>query len=96
MARLSFSKSRSDIMEGRWIMNNQDKIAEEMASLVLDVYRYAIQNNQDITSKVDIRKILTYIRPDEADGVNIEALIEGLVAFDRMTKAELAKRAKSN
>lgn len=77
-------------------MNNQDEIAEEMASLVLDVYRYALANNQDITSKVDVRKILTIIRPDEADTVNLDTLIEGLVAFDKMTKTELAKRAKPN
>ncbi len=73
-------------------MNNEDKVAEETMNLVLKVHRYAHAHNLDITSKEDITKILTVIRPENSSEVDIDILIQGLVAFDRMTKTELAKR----
>ncbi len=75
-------------------MNNNDEAAKELMNLVLDVSKYARENNLDITSKIDVRKILTIIRPDEADEVNLDTLIEGLVAFDKMAKTEAEKRQK--
>lgn len=73
-------------------MNNEDKAAEKMANLVLDVYRYALDNNMDITSRDDVVKILTVLKIDNSDEIDIDTLIEGLVALDLMTKAEVAKR----
>ncbi len=74
-------------------MNNEDKAADEMANLVLDVYRYALDNNVDITSHNDVKQILTDLKLD-SDNIDIETLIQGLVALDRMTKADMAKRGK--
>ena len=75
-------------------MNSNDEVAKELMNLVLDVSKYAHENNLDITSKIDVRKILIIIRPDETDSVNLDTLIEGLVAFDKMAKDEAAKRQK--
>lgn len=74
-------------------MNNEDKTAEKMANLVLDVYRYALDNKMDITNREDILKILETLKLD-ADEIDVDTLIEGLVTFDKMTKAEVAKRKK--
>lgn len=77
-------------------MNNQDKIAEEMASLVLDVYRYALDNNLDITNQEEVKKAVDTLKPELAQEIDIDTLVQGLIAFDRMTKTELAKRVKPN
>jgi hypothetical protein len=77
-------------------MSNEDKVAEEMAELVLDAYRYALENNMDITSREDVTKIVKIIRPEIQKNVDINVLIEGLVAFDRMTKTQKAKRRSVN
>ena len=77
-------------------MNDEDKVAEEMTSLVLKVWQYAHANSIDITSHDDVTKILDTIKPEKVGEVNIDTLIEGLVAFDRMTKTELSKRQKPN
>ncbi len=74
-------------------MNNEDKAADKMANLVLDVYRYALDDNLDITSHEDVKQILTDLKLD-SDNIDIETLIQGLVALDRMTKADMAKRGK--
>lgn len=74
-------------------MNNEDKAAEKMANIVLDVYRYALDNKMDITNREDILKILKTLKLN-ADDIDVDILIEGLVAFDKMTKAEVAKRKK--
>lgn len=76
-------------------MNNNDEVAKKMMDLVLDVYRYAGENNLDITSKEDIAKALTTIKPEGAETVDIDTLVEGLVAFDRMAKDAMAKRQKT-
>ena len=73
-------------------MNNEDKAAEKMANIVLDVYRYTLDNNMDITSHDDVVKILTVLKVDDSSEINVDTLIEGLVALDLMTKSEVAKR----
>ena len=73
-------------------MNNEDKAAEKMANLVLDVYRYALDNKMDIMSHEDVVKILTVLEVDSSDEIDVNTLIEGLVALDLMTKAEVEKR----
>lgn len=77
-------------------MNNEDKAAEEMSKLVLDVYNYALSNNIDITNKEEVTKIVTTLKPDGSSEVNIDVLIQGLVALDRMTKDRVAKETVSN
>ena len=75
-------------------MNNNDEAAQKMMDLVMNVYSYANENNLDITSKEDISKALTALKPEEAETVNIDILIEGLVAFDKKGKDAAAKSQK--
>jgi len=79
-----------------YLMNNEDKSAEEMSKLVLDVYSYALSNNIDITNQEEITKIVAILRPETSSEVNIDVLIQGLVALDRMTKDRVAKEPVSN
>lgn len=73
-------------------MNDNDQTAEKMANIVLDVYRYALDNKMDITSHDDVLKILDVLKIYNSSGINIDTLIEGLVALDKMTKENVAKR----
>lgn len=75
-------------------MKDEDKIVEEMTSLVLDVYHYALDNDMDISSPDEVAKILKVLKPENSKEVDIEVLIQGLVAFDRMTKTAKAKRGQ--
>lgn len=75
-------------------MSQNDKTAEKLANLVMDVYRYALDNDMDFTSKEDIQKILDVLKPENPSDINIDVLIQGLVAFDRMAKTEVKKRQK--
>ncbi len=72
-------------------MDNNDKAAQEMTEFVLNVYKYAVDNKMDITSREDVTKILETLKPDKTN-VDIDVLIQGLVALDKMTKEEAAKR----
>lgn len=72
-------------------MDNNDKTAQKTTELVLDVYKYAVDNNMDITSREDVSKILETLKPEQTD-VNIDVLIQGLIALDKMTKEDAAKR----
>lgn len=76
-------------------MNNNDEIAKEMMDIVMEVYEYARNNNLDITNKEEVTKILRTIRSEEADNIDVDKLILGLVAFDRMGKTEAAKKKVS-
>lgn len=73
-------------------MNNNDEAAKEMMDLVMDVTRYAHENSLDITNKEDVMKTLEAVRPEKVNTVNLDTLVEGLVAFDQMAKTEQAKR----
>lgn len=73
-------------------MDNTDKAAEEMMSLVMDVIRYTHANGLDITNKEDVRKAVEAVRPEQKDSVDLDVLIQGLVAFEKMAKDEAAKR----
>ncbi len=72
-------------------MNDQDEIAQKAANLVLDVYQYSLKNNLDITSREDVFKVLKELNITD-DSVDVDTLIQGLVALDKMTKADVAKR----
>lgn len=76
-------------------MDNNDKVVEEMMDIVMDVYEYARNNNLDITNKEEVAKILRTVRPEEADMVDVDKLILGLVAFERMGKTKETERQKS-
>lgn len=75
-------------------MSQNDKTAEKLADIVLDVYRYALDNDMDFTSKENIQKILDVLKPENPSDINIDVLIQGLVSFDRMAKTESKKRQK--
>ena len=72
-------------------MNNQDEVAQKVANIVLDVYQYALKNNLDITSREDVLKALKELNLND-DSTEVDTLIQGLVALDKMTKADVAKR----
>lgn len=71
-------------------MDNNDKAAQEMTELVLDAYKYAMDNNMNIANREDVAKILEILKPEA--NVDIDVLIQGLVALDKTTKEEAAKR----
>lgn len=73
-------------------MDNTDKAAEEMMSLVMDVIHYTHENGLDITNKEDVRKAVEAVRPEQKDSVDLDVLIQGLVAFEKMAKDEAANR----
>lgn len=72
-------------------MNSQDEVAQKVANMVLDVYQYALKNNLDITSREDVLKALKELNLND-DSTEVDTLIQGLVALDKMTKADVAKR----
>lgn len=72
-------------------MNDQDKVAQKVANIVLDVYQYVLKNNLDITSREDLLKALKELNLND-DSTGLDTLIQGLVALDKMTKADVAKR----
>lgn len=72
-------------------MNDQDEVAQKVASIVLDVYQYALKNNLDITSREDVLKALKELNLAD-DSTDVDTLIQGLVTLDKMTKADVAKR----
>ncbi len=72
-------------------MNNQDEVAQKVANIVLDVYQYALKNNLDITSREDVLKALKELNLND-DSTEVDTLIQGLVALDKMTKADVTKR----
>ncbi|MFH0773429.1 MAG: hypothetical protein V1922_03910 [bacterium] len=72
-------------------MNNQDEIAQKVANIVLDVYQYALKNNLDITSREDVLKALKELNLND-DSTEVDTLIQGLVALDKMTKADVTKK----
>lgn len=74
-------------------MNKKDKTLDRIGNLVLDVYRYAVDNNLDITNRNQVKQILVTLEADNLD-IDIESLIQGLVALHSLTKADLAKRKK--
>ncbi len=74
-------------------MNNQDEVAKKVANIVLDVYQYALKNNIDITSREDVLNALKELNLTD-DSTDVDTLIQGLVALDKMTKADVAKREK--
>lgn len=71
-------------------------IAEEKAELVLDAYRYALDNNLDIHNKDDVTKILKELDSKRSSKEDVESFMPMLEIFDKMTKAELEKRRKIN
>ena len=72
-------------------MNDQDEVAQKVANIVLDDYQYALKNNLDITSREDVLKALKELNLTD-DSTDVDTLIQGLVALDKMTKADVAKR----
>jgi hypothetical protein len=72
-------------------MNSQDEVAQKVANIVLDVYQYALKNNLDITSREDVLKALKELNLND-DSTEVDTLIQGLVALDKMTKADVVKR----
>ncbi|HLL61168.1 MAG TPA: hypothetical protein VK338_05605 [Candidatus Nitrosocosmicus sp.] len=73
---------------------DNNETAQKLASIVLDVYNYAYDNNIDITSQDEVRKVLETLNLELPNDVTIDTLIEGLVAFHKTTKAEVQKRRK--
>lgn len=77
-------------------MDDNDKKAKELMDIVMEVYEYARNNNLDITNKEEVTKILRTIKSEEADKIDIDKLVIGLVAFDRMAKTKEAQKPESN
>ena len=70
----------------------QDEIIQKVAGIVLDVYRYILDNNLDISSRDDVLKALNELKlNNDSNDVDVDTLIQGLVALDKMTKANVAK-----
>jgi len=75
-------------------MDTNDKTVDKVGNLVLDIYRYAYKYNLDITNPEDIKRILMVLKPENHDDIDIDILIQGLVAIDRLIKKDVAKRGK--
>ena len=65
--------------------------AEEMSELVIDAYKYALENNLDVSSIEDVSTILKTLDPEHSSKTDVETFMPILEFFDRKTKADVAK-----
>ncbi len=70
---------------------DKDQKAQKMASIVLEVYTYALDNSMDITSSEEVKKMLEILELEIPPDVTVDTLVQSLIAFHKMTKGNVEK-----